>query len=124
MATVAAVMSLPAVLWLLLFLNQPRLLFALAASTSDVPGGESSVLSVSVWLVLAVVLALEVTFVNVVEAVDVVRECDGRLEDGVGVVGSAASAIGSRRGVGTGVMSVDAVTSTSSASRYHFRRRV
>ena len=43
---------------------------------------------------------------------------------GVGVAGSAASATGSSLGVGMGVTSVEGVTSTSSASRYHFRRRV
>lgn len=46
------------------------------------------------------------------------------LEAGVGVDGTAESATGSSFGVGMGVTSVEGVTSTSSASRYHFLRRV
>jgi hypothetical protein len=44
--------------------------------------------------------------------------------DLLGVDGSARSDTGSSFGVGTGVTSVEGVTSTSSASRYHFLRRV
>lgn len=123
-ATVAAVASLPPRLRLLLFLNHPRLLLALVESMSEVTEGATSVVSARVCSVPAVVLALESTLVRALDVVDAERECDGLLDDGVGVAGSAVSAIGSRRGVGTGVISVDGVTSTSSASRYHFRRRV
>jgi hypothetical protein len=83
-----------------------------------------SVLAIALAARLAIVLGLELTFVKALEVVDAEREWEGRFEDGVGVEGSTTSAIGSRRGVGMGVMSVEGVTSTSSASRYHFRRRV
>ena len=123
-ATVAAVASLPPRLRLLLFLNHPRLLLVPVASMSDAVEEPISGFSARVCSVLAVVLVLESTLVKALEVVEAERECDGLFDDGVGVAGSAVSAIGSRRGVGTGVMSVDGVTSTSSASRYHFRRRV
>jgi hypothetical protein len=64
--------------------------------------------------VLVVVLAMEGNLLRGVE----------RVMDGVGVGSSAVASMGSRRGVGMGVTSVEGVISTSSASRYHFRRRV
>lgn len=101
---IVTALSLPRLLRLLLlafFLNQPRRDLVEAASVS--------------------------------EAIEAAYSDDGlasmppsRLADGlgVGVDGSAESATGSSLGVGMGVTSVDGVTSTSSASRYHFRRRV
>jgi hypothetical protein len=81
----------------------------LAASVSEAIEAAYSVLSV-----LVVVLALDGYLLRGVE----------RAMEGVGVGDSVAWSIGSRRGVGMGVTSVEGVISTSSASRYHFRRRV
>jgi hypothetical protein len=69
---------------------------------------------------------------SVSETMDAASSDEGRpfaasgLDKGVdfGFAGSAASAMGSSLGVGIGVTSVEGVTSTSSASRYHFLRRV
>lgn len=130
-AIVGAVVSLSPLLRLLFFLNQPRLIFVFSVSASErlfselsASASVLSVLAIALTAKLAMVLGFELTLVKALDAVEVERECAGLLEEGVGVVGSAASAIGSRRGVGTGVTSVEGVTSTSSASRYHFRRRV
>ena len=70
-----------------------------------------------------VVLELDESFVSVLEVEECERMCE-REVDGVEEEDSGVSAMGSSLGVGMGVMSVDGVTSTSSASRYHFRRRV
>ncbi len=53
----------------------------------------------------------------------------GSVKDGGGIVVAkvgvcCAPGLVSRVGVGAGVISVEGETSTSSASRYHFRRRV
>lgn len=74
-----------------------------------------------------------------------VEDCDGSEEEGVGARVSRVEVLavlvdegrvvrlfgsgvvgwwGAVRGVGMGVVSVEGVDSTSSASRYHFRRRV
>ncbi len=51
-----------------------------------------------------------------------VKDGGGIVVDKVGVC--CAPGLVSRVGVGAGVISVEGETSTSSASRYHFRRRV
>ena len=100
---IVALLTLPPVLLLLFFfLNQLLLLLVLAASVSD--NAESTKVGS---VVVDVILRFEESLVRWLES-----------------RGSAESSIGLCFGVGTGVISVDGVASTSSASRYHFRRRV
>ena len=103
-----APLTLPLVLLLRLFLNQLLLLLVLAASVSDVTDAAYSrpSPSTSVGSVLDATLRLEESFL---------RWLASR---------SPEVSIGAGLGVGIGVVSVDGVASTSSASRYHFRRRV
>lgn len=96
------------------FLNQLRLLCVLAASSpppSPPPSVDATEAAYS--LGTSVGSRDEVVVVDVFE-LSLVRWLGSGME---GWRGSA-------RGVGTGVVSVLGVASTSSASRYHFRRRV
>ena len=110
-------LSLPPLLRLrAFFLNQLRRDLVLAASVSEVIDGAYSAdgRPLAVAGVIVAVLADKSTE----------ELLDACLGFGDGLCGSAASATGSIWGVGMGVTSVEGVTSTSSASRYHFRRRV
>lgn len=96
-------LTLPPVLLLLLFLNQLLLLLVLAASVSEMTDAASST--------------------RVLSAVE--ADATLRFDDNLARwFGSESGSIGACFGVGTGVTSVLGVASTSSASRYHFLRRV
>jgi hypothetical protein len=108
-------LGLPCLLRLLprRFLNQLRRDLVDAASVSEAVDAMEAAYS-SVRSLFAVVVVVAASGLD--ESLD--------LGVSVAVDDSKVSATGSSRGVGMGVTSVEAVTSTSSASRYHFLRRV
>lgn len=101
--------ALPALLFVrFFFLNHPRLLCVLPASTSSAASEATEA-----------AYSLGTSVGSRLEAVEVLEERRVRW------LGSGEDGLrGSARGVGTGVVSVLGVDSTSSASRYHLRRRV
>ena len=106
---IVALLTLPVELLLrFFFLNQLRFDFEPPSSVSDTDEGRYST--------------------RVGSVLELVLRWDGEFEESLarllGSRGSAESSAGLYLGVGTGVISVEGVTSTSSASRYHFRRRV
>lgn len=103
-----APLTLPLVLFVRFFLNQLRLLLVLAASVSEVTDAAYSrpSPSTSVGSVLSATLRLEESFLRWLVSI------------------WPDWSAGAGLGVGIGVVSVEGVDSTSSASRYHFRRRV
>lgn len=106
--TAVAPLTLPQLLLLLFLLNQLLLLLVLAASVSETTDAAYSrpSPSTSVGSVLDVTLRFDESFRRWLASES------PELSTGAGL------------GVGMGVVSVEGVDSTSSASRYHLRRRV
>lgn len=106
LAIVALLMLSVVLLLRFFFLNQLRFVVVLAASVSEATDAAYSRPSTNVGSVLDVVLRLDDSLVS--------------------SLGSNSPEVlaGLCLGVGTGVTSVEGVDSTSSASRYHFLRRV